>query len=62
MSAEDMDNLKAFQETINYENNEIANLYQQAKSKKSNGSDTVSAKIMDDMDDELPDPAQVFAK
>ena len=57
-----MDTLKAFQETINHENNQIADLYQKAKDKKSNGHDAISGKIIDGMDDELPDPAEVFAK
>jgi hypothetical protein len=50
-----METLKVFQESIDTENEEVVGLYNTAKAKKSNGSDSVSAEIVKDLDDELPE-------
>jgi len=44
-----------FQESIDTENEEVVGLYNTAKTKKSNGSDSVNAEIVKELDDELPE-------
>ena len=50
-----METLKVFQESIDTENEEVVGLYNTAKTKKPNGSDSVDAEIVEDLDDELPE-------
>ena len=56
----DMETLKVFQESIDIENAEVVDAYNNAKTKKANGSDKVDAQIVEDVDDELPE--QVLSK
>ena len=60
LSDDDVETLKVFQESIDTENAEVVDLYNSAKTKKPNGSDGVDAKVIDDLNDELPE--QVLAK
>ena len=60
LSDDDVETLKVFQESIDTENAEVVELYNSAKTKKPNGSDGVDAKVIEDLDDELPE--QVLAK
>ena len=55
LSDTDMETLKVFQESIDTENEEVVGLYNTAKTKKSNGSDSVNAEIVKELDDELPE-------
>jgi hypothetical protein len=56
----DMETLKVFQESIDTENAGVVDAYNTAKTKKTNDSDKVDAKIVDDVADELPE--QVLSK
>jgi hypothetical protein len=55
LSDTDMETLKVFQESIDTENEEVVGLYNTAKTKKPNGSDSVDAEVVKDLDDELPE-------
>ena len=55
LSDTDMDTLKVFQESIDAENLEVAELYNSAKTKKVNGSDNMDAEIVKDLGDESPE-------
>ena len=55
LSDTDMETLKVFQESIDTENEEVIGLYNTAKTKKPNGSDSVDAEVVKDLDDELPE-------
>ena len=55
LSDTDMETLKVFQESIDTENEEVVGLYNTAKTKKQNGSDSVNAEIVKELDDELPE-------
>jgi hypothetical protein len=55
LSDTDMETLKVFQESIDTENEEVVGLYNTAKTKKPNGSDSVNAEIVKELDDELPE-------
>jgi len=60
LSDMDMETLKVFQESIDIENAGVVDAYNNAKTKKTNDSDKVDAKIVNDVVDELPE--QVLAK
>ena len=60
LSDMDMETLKVFQESIDTENAGVVDAYNTAKTKKTNDSDKVDAKIVDDVADELPE--QVLSK
>ena len=60
LSDVDMETLKVFQESIDTENAEVVDAYNNAKTKKANSSDKVDAQIVEDVDDELPE--QVLSK
>ena len=55
LSDTDMETLKVFQESIDTENEEVVGLAIQPKTKKPNGSDSVDAEIVKELDDELPE-------
>ena len=55
LSDTDMETLKVFQESIDTENEEVGGLYNTAKTKKPNGSDSVDAEVVKELDDELPE-------
>ena len=55
LSDTDMETLKVFQESIDTENEEGIDLYNTAKTKKPNGSDSVYAEVVKELDDELPE-------
>ena len=55
LSADDMDTLKVFQESIDTENAEVIDAYKKARSKKGNGSDAIDAKIVEDVSDSSPE-------
>ena len=55
LSADDMDTLKVFQESIDIENAEVIDAYKKARSKKGNGSDAIDAKIVEDVSDSSPE-------
>ena len=55
LSADDMDTLKVFQESIDTENAEVIDAYKKARSKKGNVSDTIDAKIVEDVTDSSPE-------
>jgi hypothetical protein len=55
LSDTDMETLKVFQESIDTENEEVVGLYNTAKTKRPNGSDSVNAEIVKELDDELPE-------
>ena len=55
LSDTDMETLKVFQESIDTENEEVIDLYNTAKTKKPNGSDSVDAEVVKELDDELPE-------
>ena len=55
LSDTDMETLKVFQESIDTENEEVIGLYNTAKTKKPNGSDSVDAEVVKELDDELPE-------
>lgn len=61
MSKEDMETLKVFRDSIQAENQEVAKLWKSAKDKKYSKEDVKSAKIVDELDDDLPDPAEVLS-
>ena len=55
LSADNMDTLKVFQESIDTENTEVIDSYNKAKAKKSNGSDAIDAEIVEDVSDSSPE-------
>ena len=55
LSDTDMETLKVFQESIDTENEEVVGLYNTAKDKKPSNSDSVDAKVVKELDDELPE-------
>ena len=55
LSDMDMETLKVFQESIDTENEEVIGLYNTAKTKKPNGSDSVDLEVVKELDDELPE-------
>ena len=55
LSADDMDTLKVFQESIDTENAEVIDAYKKARSKKGNGSDAIDAEIVEDVSDSSPE-------
>ena len=55
LSADDMDTLKVFQESIDTENAEVIDAYKKARSKKGNGSDAIDAKIVEYVSDSSPE-------
>ena len=55
LSDTDMETLKVFQESIDTENEEVIGLYNTAKTKKPNGSDSVDVEVVKELDDELPE-------
>jgi hypothetical protein len=55
LSADDMDTLKVFQESIDTENAEVIDAYKKARSKKGNGSDAIDAKIVEDVSGSSPE-------
>jgi len=55
LSADNMDTLKVFQESIDTENTEVIDSYNKAKAKKSNGSDAIDAEIVEDVNDSSPE-------
>jgi len=52
LSDNDLETLKVFQESIDTENSEVIDAYNKSKSKLSNGSDIVDAKIVKELDPE----------
>ena len=61
MSKEDVETLQVFKDSIAAENNEVARLFKAAKGKKYTGEDAKSAEIVDELDDNLPDPAEMLS-
>jgi len=61
MSKEDVETLQVFKDSIAAENNEVAKLFKSAKDKKYTGEDAKSAEIVDELDDNLPDPAEMLS-
>lgn len=61
MSKEDVDTLQVFKDSITAENREVATLWKSAKDKKYNGEDAKSAEVVDELDDNLPDPAEMLS-
>ena len=55
LSADDMDTLKVFQESIDAENAEVIDAYKKARPKKGNGSDAIDAEIVEDVSDSSPE-------
>ena len=51
LSENDMETLKAFQESIDIENAEVIDAYNGAKTKQSNLSDKIDAEIVEDVED-----------
>ena len=51
LSEGDMETLKAFQESIDIENAEVVDAYNNSKAKQSNVSDKVDAEIVEEMED-----------
>jgi len=51
----DMETLKVFQESIDIENAEVVDAYNNAKTKKTNRSDKVDAEIIEDVDNNSPE-------
>ena len=51
LSEDDMETLKAFQESIDIENAEVIDAYNSAKSKQSSGSDKIDAEIVEEIED-----------
>ena len=49
LSDNDMETLKVFQDSIDVENKEVIDLYNSAKSKKSNGQDAADAKLVEEI-------------
>ena len=58
LSETDMETLKVFQESIDTENAEVIDAYNSARAKKSNGSDKIDAKIVEEIEDS---PEKVLA-
>ncbi len=52
LSDDNMETIKLFQESIEIENKEVINLYNSAKSKSTNSSDTIDAKVVKELDPE----------
>ena len=52
LSDTDMETLKVFQESIDVENKEVIDLYNNAKSKGANGHDKIDAEIVEELDPE----------
>ncbi len=52
LSDDNMETIKLFQESIEIENKEVINLYNSAKSKSVNSSDTIDAKVVKELDPE----------
>ena len=52
LSDDNMETIKLFQESIEIENKEVINLYNSAKSKSTNSSDTIDAKVVEELDPE----------
>jgi hypothetical protein len=61
MSKEDIETLQVFKDSIAAENNEVARLFKAAKDKKYTSEDAKSAEIVDELDDNLPDPAEMLS-
>jgi len=61
MSKADIETLQVFKDSITAENREVATLWKSAKDKKYNSEDVKSAKLVDELDDELPDPAEILS-
>jgi hypothetical protein len=61
MSKEDMETLQVFKDSISAENHEVATLWKSAKDKKYSSEDTKSAKLVEELDDDLPDPAEILS-
>ena len=59
LSDADMETLKVFQESIDTENEEVIGLYNKSKSNSPTGSDSVDAKVVEELDDKVPE--QVLA-
>ena len=59
LSDADMETLKVFQESIDTENEEVIGLYNKSKSNSPTGSDSVDAKVVEELDDKIPE--QVLA-
>jgi hypothetical protein len=55
LSETDMDTLKVFQESIDSENAEVIEAYNNCKAKQSSVSDKLDAEIVEEMDDTLPE-------
>ena len=55
LSADDMDTLKLFQDSIDAENSEVIDEYNKVKAKKANGSDAVDAEIVEDVSGSSPE-------
>ena len=51
LSEDDMETLKAFQESIDIENAQVIDAYNGAKSKQSSGSDKIDAEIVEEIED-----------
>tara|TARA_R110001592_G_scaffold9782_1_gene51635 strand:+ start:2864 stop:3712 length:849 start_codon:yes stop_codon:yes gene_type:complete len=52
LSDDNMETIKLFQESIEIENKEVINLYNSAKSKSTNSTDTIDAKVVKELDPE----------
>ena len=52
LSDDNMETIKLFQESIEIENKEVINLYNLAKSKSTNSTDTIDAKVVKELDPE----------
>ena len=52
LSDDNMETIKLFQESIDVENKEVVDLYNSAKSKSVNSSDTIDAKVVKELDPE----------
>ena len=59
LSDADMETLKVFQESIDTENEEVIGLYNKSKSNSPTRSDSVDAKVVEELDDKVPE--QVLA-
>lgn len=61
LSKEDVETLQVFKDSITAENREVATLWKSAKDKKYNSEDVKSAQVVDELDDNLPDPAEMLS-
>ena len=52
LSDDNMETIKLFQESIDVENKEVIDLYKSAKSKSTNSTDTIDAKVVKELDPE----------